>query len=194
MDQQQMQMVKERLSVLEGQQLRYVFRSMDMVCFEFGNIVTKKVFGRDENGKPTWVEESAGEYALHLQCSFRIVRDDHIVLAKNDMFQPSTDYLGSHSLDESNDIPDDFDYDQRGANRMDEILSTTFLELNGFFIASIQMMKTGDLNLVFRNGFQLNVFVDVSGDVECWRFFRANHDDTHLVVTAEGLMIDDGSI
>jgi len=55
------------------------------------------------------------EYALHLQCCFRI-RDNHEILVTNtDMFEPSDLVLNDLKYN-----PDTFEWDVQGGNKFDE--------------------------------------------------------------------------
>lgn len=79
-----------------------------------------------------------------------------------------------------------------GNNRLDAILATTFHNPSGFTVETVKSNPLGDLHIEFTNGFALDAFVDISGGEECWRFFK-HGDDEHLVMTGQGLAVDDAN-
>lgn len=189
MKNQQVTKTKETLSVLIGQPTNFLYRSLDMVCIEFGNIIEKRSISRDDTGKAVLGQREAGTYSLHAQSMYRMSCGDIIVFAKGDLYEPSAQALVHLDLQDNETLPDDFDYTQSGNNRLDEILDEKLASLKGFIVEGIAVNHLGDLHIKFSNGFEFRVLIDVSGPEECWRFFKSG-DDEHLVVTGEGLEID----
>ena len=74
-----------------------------------------------------------------------------------------------------------------GNNRLDEMISSA---LTGFILQKIIVRRFGDLRILFSNGFELEVIVDLSGGGECWRFFK-HGDGDHLIITGQGLAVDE---
>ena len=192
MTNEQCKAITTRLSPIIGTPLQGITRVADMVCFQFGNLIEKDALYRDESGHAAVHKVTAGEYALHVQCCFRIPCGNTIVVAKSDLFQPSKDYVTSHGLNKEDAIPNDFDYDVAGNSRMDEVFATTFNQPAGFLVESVKANPIGDLHIAFTNGFLLDVLTDISGGEECWRFFK-HGDEKHLVVTGQGLAADEAN-
>ena len=185
MNVQQTQQIVDVLSILKGQPLQFVFRSLDMICFEFGNVIVKKVIGRDQDGKASLVDGEAGKYALHIQTFFRLSAGSEILLARGDLFQPNSELAANEDYD-----GDEFDWNPNGNNRFDEVVKQHLSQPRDFLIADVSANRLGDLKLKFANGFVLEILVDVSGTEECWRFFEAESEE-HLVVTGQGIEMEE---
>ena len=181
MTSQQTQELQDRISALKGQPLRFVFRAMDLVCLEFGEVILKRVLGRDAAGRAALVEAEAGRYALHIQCFFRLTRAGEVVLARGDLFQPSAVLEQDAAFDSTA-----FDWSPTGNNHFDEVTAGDLSQPSDLVVADARVNRLGDLRLRFNGGFALEVLTDVSSDHECWRFFEAGSDD-HLVVNGRGV-------
>jgi hypothetical protein len=186
MNNKELKSIKEKLSILKDQPLRFTFRGADMLCLQFGRVIEKTFrYQKDENGKP--LTELAGEYALHIQCFYRLSCGNEIILAKSDLYEPSSIILNKPDFDW-----DSFDYDDIGNNRLDEIIATRLNELEGFIVDTIQVTKFGDIIITFTNGFLLEGYSDDSSkDSEFWRFFKSGLDEPHLVINGTGIEKDD---
>lgn len=179
--------IKEKLKLLKGLPLRNVSRICDMLGLGMGGLIEREsAYHKFKYGESKTV--SIGEYALHISCTYRIRCGNDIILGKEDRFQPSRKLLGSADFDweRFNDDSNAQYFDKLGNNRMDEIISMKFNELDGFIIDFVKVGKLGDISISFANNFIIEVYVDTSSDNECWRFFKANSDD-HLVVTSKGI-------
>jgi hypothetical protein len=190
MDKQQAAKAQETLSILTGQPLRFLFRCMDMVCLQFGDIIEKSVMSIDESGKPTRAKERAGSYSLHIQSIYRMTCGYEIVFAKTDLYQPSLEALDKLGLQIDDDVPDDFDCSVLGNNRLDELIQSKFTSLEDFVVDSVSVNRFGDMHIKFHNGFAFQTVIDASGPEECWRFFHAV-EGSHLVITAYGIDSDE---
>jgi len=72
-------------------------RGADMQWFAFGN--QRQVVGHSGTSR------AVGDYSLHVQCPWRIVRGDAIVVGSRDLYYPA---------DETAEVPPEFDYDYDG--------------------------------------------------------------------------------
>ena len=72
--------------------------------------VLARIWRKDFSNQKGKTEEVA-EYALHIQCSWRIVKGNKIVVASRDFYSPRT------GLDDENEY---FEWDVQGNNRFDE--------------------------------------------------------------------------
>jgi len=102
--------IEQALSVLIGLPLIGSDRALDLDMFYFGKAHTISTrAGR---------EKEIGEYALHVQCAWRITGPHGIIVASQDRYYPG---------DGSYDVPNDFDWTLPG-NRCDTRLETFLRE------------------------------------------------------------------
>jgi hypothetical protein len=123
--------------------------------------------------------KEVGEYALHVQCAWRISTSNGIYVGSQDRYTPLETY--------SADI-DDFDWDQPGANRCDERISQLFDEPRSpLVVQSIAVESRGGVCIMLSGGFSLEIFPDISTDDECWRLFQPYEDSDHFILTGCGI-------
>jgi hypothetical protein len=142
-----------------GLPLSIVRDASDMKVFHFGKVSPHK------SGRGT-----VGQYALHVQCPWRIVTDNGVITGKSDRFiEPSDD--GEIDLE-----------DARGgtlqAVRICELLGGFDAETNshvnqtrGLFVRSVENDVHGGLAISFEQSLSLEVFPDISAGEE-WRFIE----------------------
>jgi len=139
------------------------------------------IFGRAAG--IAWVIFKSGdlEYALHLQCCFRIRDDTEIIVTNLEMFHPSESALSEQSYD-----PSTFHWDTQGANRYDEWVKSLSPDLTrALTVVDARANSCGDLTILFEQNIILEAFVDCVTD-ECWRLFEASPDSKHLVMLGSG--------
>lgn len=167
--------LKEAVLLLVGKSLWACGRAADMATFAFG----QRRRAPDRHGG----EREVGEYALHVQCAWRITRNDQVVVGSRDLYYPA-DY------DDVNEgMPPEFDW-ERDPNRRDKLLVSLFK--NGtrkFNVKEVAVGSAGSLHIELDDGYCLDVFPDDSLDHERWRLFRPGVDEPHLVVTATGIEV-----
>jgi hypothetical protein len=168
--------IRDALQVLTGLSMWDAGRAVNLIWFQFG---AKRIV----QGWKGDLRE-VGEYALHLQCAWRIVHLDSIVVAAGERFYPRND---------PHHDPPDFNWKAPEANRCDEQLERLFTTFNPdqLIVQAVETDRVGGLRLLMFNGLALEVFPDISFDRECWRFFRLYRDESHLVVTGAGIEDDD---
>lgn len=161
--------VEEAIAVLAGKPLSGRFRAADMEMFEFG----EQVPFIDRQGRARTI----GEYRLHVQCSWRIVRAGTILVGYADMTEPPSGVAAV-----------DFDPNTGGKNRRDELVAL-FLEdtsLDGRVVTRQETTPYGDARLTFRDGSRLELFPEASArDNESWRLLMP--DGSHIVMSGAGL-------
>lgn len=177
--------IRETLSTLIGQPLHKITRAADTICLHLGGLIEKRCAVRGEDGRFTVSSAMVGEYALHVSSCFRLSCGKTIVAAKSDLYQPSA----AARAEFGEELPEEYDYDTIGNNRLDEIIFSSLSDLDGCIVQKIIVRRFGDLRIVFSNGFEMELIVDLSGGEECWRFFR-HGDADHLVITGQGLAVD----
>jgi hypothetical protein len=167
--------IKKATAVLVGKALWNSTRAADLASFDFGE--RRSVPSR---GGATKI---VGEYALHVQCAWRITCKDQVVVGSRDLYYPA-DYG-----DQNREIPADFDWD-RDPNHRDKSLRLLFE--NGskqFAVEAVDVGAAASLRIVLKHGFCLEVFPDNSLNDERWRLFRPGVDEPHFVVTGRGVEI-----
>ncbi|MFJ7730129.1 hypothetical protein ACIQXV_29105 [Neobacillus sp. NPDC097160] len=164
--------IKSQLGRLMGLKLQYAGRASNLFWLGFGDIVQIIRRGR--------TEETA-EYALHIQCSWRITLGNKIVVASRDFYSPNSQW------DEKNE---DFDWDIQGNNRFDERINTFIGDNGQLKVLQIDSDEVGGLNVTLSGGYKLEVFPDSSEDdeqSEHWRFFNRKENNPHFIVTGNGI-------
>jgi hypothetical protein len=163
--------IQKALSVLVGLPLLSLGRAVDLAWFEFGSRKTVK--------GPRGDEREVGEYALHVQCAWRITSGDSIVTGRGDIF----------CTPEETDEPTPSDFDWQKGNRFDKIVQQLFRnETRQFMVQDVAVGEAGSLAIRLEHGYQLEVFPQDSESGEHWRFFKPFvQGEPHLVVSGRSL-------
>ena len=165
---------QEALSVLVGKRLTIWRRAANMLVVHFGDIE------RGEN-------QSWGQFAIHVQCPWRVLRDGVMFTGLGDLYQPT------HEIE-------DFDWDQWWSeesypenlmeNRIHSVLkgtdpSTRSLEnvTDQFVVEEIVASPVGDGVIHLSGGFTLELFPNCV-DGEHWRILDLGRKK-HFVVENE---------
>jgi hypothetical protein len=163
--------VQKALEVLVGQPLWSSGRAADLEWFHFGQRRTVK--GARGNSK------EVGEYALHVQCAWRIRRGDQVIVGGRDLYYPP---------EESDGPIEDFDWDVQGANRRDKRIAELFQnETRQFLVREVEVGAAGEFTIILDGEYALDVFPDNSLSDEHWRIFKPSVEEPHFVVTGKGL-------
>jgi hypothetical protein len=155
---------------LIGLKLAYARRAADMRNFGFGKIRAI------EGG-------SVADYALHVQCPWRIESSEGIVTGRSDLWEPA-------ELIEGEDY-ESWDYDQ--GNLQDVLLRELLGEYDpqtrtyinrtqSLFVEEIQADSFGGLSISLSGGYRLVVF-PAGSQGEDWRFFGTAVDEPHFVIS-----------
>jgi hypothetical protein len=164
--------IQEALSVIVGLPLWAVGRASDLAWFEFGS--RRTVQG-------TKGVKEVGDYALHVQCAWRITQADKIVTGRRDIFCTPTEAIEPTS--------DDFDW-QRD-NRFDRMVKQLFQnESRQFQVQSVHAGEAGSFTLALEDGYKLDVFPQDSESGEHWRLFKPYSEEPHLVFSGNGLQLE----
>lgn len=156
--------ISDRMNRLVGKALWRCTRAADLVAFQFG----ERRETRNAFGTPALV----GEYALHVQCAWRITRDDQVLVGNVDLYYPA------RSAPES-DL-NRFDWDHM-ANRRDELIRELFIgERTEFPIIRVDVGQAYNLRIITES-ICLEIFPNDTTSEEYWRFFRPNTEEEHLV-------------
>lgn len=166
MDRTLQKLTFEALQPLIGLPMWAGGRTVNLVWLQFGS----KRIVEDRTG-----EKEVGEFALHLQCFWRIYDKKTILVASGDRFYPKGD---------PDDEAEDFDWTLPGANRCDEKLDLLFhsSKLPYLVVRSIRTDRHGGFSLGFHSSIRLDVFPDDTVSNEKWRLFRPYSGEAHFVV------------
>ncbi|TDL82901.1 hypothetical protein [Peribacillus frigoritolerans] len=162
--------METELGKIKGLKLQYAGRSSNLFWLVFGEIVQIIRIGK--------TEETA-EYALHIQCSWRIILENKIVVAFRDFYSPKSEW---------DILNGNFDWDIQGNNRFDERIKS--LLNHELFIERIIADDIGGFAPILSNGYKLSAFPDSSEDdgvSEHWRFFNRHENSPHFVVSGDGI-------
>ncbi len=163
--------ILEALKQLVGLKLSIARRACDMRVLHFGTIRRAA-----ESVLPFRKGEPRGtvcDFALHIQCPWRIETDKEIVTGRADLLRPLHEPEGFSD--------DDRDYDRDGNVqdlRMERVMSND----TGLLVESVAIQSHGSFTIAFNGGYRLAVFPSGSID-EDWRLFRPEADAPHLVVS-----------
>lgn len=166
--------IEQTLQPLIDLPLWSIGRAGSLVWFAFGK-ERREVSLRDGTKK------IISEYALHIQCAWRIRQRNKIIVASGDLFYPPGD--------RPYDKLQDFDWDGPGGNQLDQRVSKLLDRQNHslIMVLSIKADETGNICLALNQEYFLDVFPDNSITSEYWRFFKPYSEDKHFVFTTEGI-------
>ena len=166
--------IERELSRIVGMPLRHIKRASNMLMVDVGE--PRAV--QDPRGRT--VEE--GEYAIHVQCAWRIVDERRILVASGDFYVASSSYSGDSAT---------WDWDVPGHNLFDERVGTLFRATDRHpVVDEIHVDRYGGFQIEFTDGTVLETFPASSEDseyAEAWRLFRLGDDGAHFVVTYNGI-------
>lgn len=157
--------VQQALSVLVGKPLWSCGNSAALEWFEFGE---RRTVTRFRGGT-----KEVGEYALHVQCAWRITQHDEVVIASGDVHDASEQGGG-----------DSAPIVTRANERVQQLFQRETRQL------AVEQVKAGDagaFSIMLADGYVLEVMPDDSSDSEHWRLFKPYVEGPHFVVTGAGL-------
>ena len=125
-------------------------------------------------------EKVVGEYALHVQCAWRIIGSSGIEVASHDRYYPAS---GEANIDLA-----DFEWDRPGKNKCDEKISALFAlrESEPFIVTNVEIDSVGSIRLMLGETYALEVFPDSSLSREQWRLFQPYQNADEIVLTGQG--------
>lgn len=163
--------IQSATQVLCGLALWTCRRTANLVSFHFGSKERTNTF----RGESVVV----GQYALHVQCAWRIASAEKIVVGSGDLYHPS-DSIGPEN-------PDNFDW-TRGPSRCDQLLGLLFKgENRQFMVRVVDVGDAGSLRIMMDKDLSLDVFPNESLVDEYWRLLRPSSEEAHFVLGSEGI-------
>ncbi len=161
------QQVIAALSRIIGLPLTAVRRAADMRTFQFGAL------------RPV-DRGSVGDFALHVQCPWRVEGPDGIVTGRLDLWEP---------VEDNAPCDENWDY-EKSPNlqdaRLEEWLATNELSL---LVKSVDADEFGGVVIGFPHGFVLRLF-PAGTRGEDWRLFQPKTDAPQLVVSGGAVELD----
>jgi hypothetical protein len=161
--------IESSLQALIGLPLLDVGRAADLEWFSFGNPRTVTT----SRGKT----KTVGEYALHVQCAWRIRDSARIIVASRDRYEPA----------EAVEDTENFDWDRPGANLCDRKMGQFLADAGegSQTVTQVEADNVGSLRILLSTDVMIEVFPDDSEEdehSEYWRFFQPASEAKHLVV------------
>ena len=152
--------VHAHLDKLLGQRIWCIGRAANMLWVGFGEYITVKNYRGEER--------EVNVYNLHVQCAWRMVSPEGIVVGFSDFYHPASKITTY-----------EWDWDVQGNNLFDEISArlTADFKQESIIVYKINDSPYGDLSIVLSNGCQLQLFPDDALDGEHWRFMDRSADD-----------------
>ncbi len=173
--------IDEQVRRLVGLPLRYWGRAADMATLGFGEIVNRESSSPRSRGKLVEVPE----FALHIQCHWRIVRDGGILVGYADWQWPPAGSAVAYL---------DFDAPDAPRNRRDDLVDAFVGHgAQAHIVEAAVGAMAGDLRLEFADECVLEVVPDYATQDdphdEYWRLLLPDEGPVHrhFVVTAHGL-------
>lgn len=148
-------------------------RAADMLTLQLGEPrVDTSPMGR---------RREVGEYALHVQCPWRLTEDTRLIAGSGDLFTPATPEADRTT----------FKWDVVGATWWDHQLREFFSNPAPIRVEHIAADPFGGFRLIFSAGVSFEVFPNTSAaphdDSEYWRLLQPGESTEHFVVRATRL-------
>jgi hypothetical protein len=153
------QQVETALHPLTGLRMSAFGRAADLLWVHFGSL----------HRVPAWKRgwKYVGEFALHIQCPWRLRHGDTLVVGREDIFE---ERKGSKSV------------------LFDSRAHSIPLRDAALVVSRVHADPVGGFVLEFRRHWALEIFPSASsrGDYESWRMFIPGGDCGHFVVSPSG--------
>ncbi|MCI8691650.1 MAG: hypothetical protein HFH91_02715 [Lachnospiraceae bacterium] len=133
-----------------------------------------------------FMDELEVHYILLMQTLFRFYDNEKILITDTDKYRPSYGELKNPVFDEES-----FDWDNPGVNKFDEWNDTYSSMLKKLVVKEVNFNLFGDLTICFQNDVFLEVYLEVTNDEECWRFFEKEADDRGDIIVLGNTIIYD---
>jgi hypothetical protein len=167
--------IQQALDKLLGLQLSQTRRAAELRIFHFGRITTRD-------------DQSWGEWALHIQCSWRVEGNVGLVTGKGDLWEP-LEPLSATRIKEWNYHTDGNMQDAK----LSELLGSAIPVKAGYaknsgralHVETVSAARCGGFTIGLSGGYELVAFTDRSVS-ECWRLFKPDDNDYPPLVVIGG--------
>ena len=167
------QTVELALAPLQGMAMWGAARAADMLTLQLGE--------PRMDTSPMGRRREIGEYALHVQCPWRLTENARLIVGSGDLYtpaEPSVDRVA-------------FQWDAVGASWWDHQLRGFFSDRAPIRIERIAADPFGGFLLACSSNISFEVFPNTSAvphdDSEYWRLLKPGDSTKHFVVCASGL-------
>jgi hypothetical protein len=162
--------LENALQVLVDLPLWPAGRAADLAWFAFGNRRTVKGWKNHQ--------KEVGDYALHVQCAWRITFGDSVLTGRDDIF----------CTPEESDEPTPSNFNWQKGNRFDRIVQQLFFDgVRQFTVQAVDVGNAGRIVIRLEDSYTLEIFPQGSESAEHWRLFKPHTEEPHFVVTGKGL-------
>lgn len=157
-------------SILENSNLVDLGRAADLLWLSFGRpVIITTLKGTRE----------VTEYALHLQCPWRFIKDNKIILGSSDIYEPNNsayDHDPEWNWDEfERDISEQSVFCVNSMKIKEDLLPLT--------VKNVISHEGGDLKIEFNKNVVFEVFINGLKRIEYWRFIDFKKESyAHYVV------------
>jgi len=161
--------IRKRLRPLIGLKLSIARRAADLRNFHFGEVRTV------DRG-------TVGEYALHIQCPWRMEGQRGIITGRSDLWEPDTKAMSSQrpgwTYEDGNLQDERLGFLLKGYDPQTRSLMN---ETGQFVVEDIEADACGGAAITLSGGYRLVLF-PAGTQGESWRFFRPGDRAGHFVV------------
>ncbi len=163
--------ITDELRTLIGKPMWDCWRAMNMQIFEFG--ARRPIINRKGE------EVEVGEVRLHVQCRWRLGDGKQILFGRDDLNYPADDKIPLEDFDWDQE-KSVLDVKQRAWFRQNNAEPPNVVEVHGDLYGGFQIQLEG--------GFTLEALpCDSRLDDELWRLIGHHGDQSHFVVTGNGV-------
>lgn len=108
-----------------------------------------------------------------MQTLFRLCDNEKILITDTDKYK-------NFESESNNDL---FEWDVHGANIFDKWVASNKNDLlNSLTVQKVKITEFGDLVIIFDKSITLTVYLEVTNDTECWRFFEKGNDEKYDLI------------
>jgi hypothetical protein len=162
--------IEHQLTCLIGLPLVMAGRAADMRLFHFGAV------------RPT-ERRSVGEYALHIQCAWRLDSPRGIITGRSDLYRVPNGEWVSEDWDYSGDTLQDTRLREL-LGHQDPITGVLLESEKQLIVERVEGSSFGDTVIYLSKGYRLVIFPSGTRG-EAWRLFRPGSEEEHFVVDEE---------
>jgi len=161
--------IVEHLHYLVGLRLGHIGRASNLVWIGFGEYSTQD----DGSGQARMLPE----YALHVQCAWRLTQGAEPFLASQDIYVPNPTLVSDET----------FDWSKVGNSRFDQLVIEFLSSIHDpLVVQAVKADEHGGIIISLSHEVEVQVFPDESRDVEVWRLLQFGGSGWHFVVTGRG--------
>lgn len=128
-----------------------------------------------------WLHFMVGDsvFILDTQSAFRFSKNNEILCANLDMYEPKKIYQEDSDFDYEK-----FNWDVQGENFFDDWINSEGKKIKNSNVEQVSLSDYGDLTVHFDNGIKFEIFNNSLS--ECWRFF-GKETALHTVVSGNAV-------